>query len=81
MTFENLKISINDQQPLDEVVGELERLGYECDQFYFHISDHKEKYKFKSIACYCSGYFYYHITEIEYIFDCKLTTLAELKEM
>lgn len=26
--FRNLKIAINDQQPLDEVVRELERLGY-----------------------------------------------------
>ena len=28
--FKNMKIAINNQQPLDEVVRELERLGYEC---------------------------------------------------
>lgn len=26
--FQNMKIEINEQQPLDEVVRELERLGY-----------------------------------------------------
>lgn len=28
MQFKNMKIEINDQQPLNEVVMELERLGY-----------------------------------------------------
>lgn len=28
MTFKNMKIEINETQPLDEVVRELDRLGY-----------------------------------------------------
>ena len=28
--MENMKIEINAEQPLDEVVKELERLGYKC---------------------------------------------------
>ena len=33
MQFKNMKIEINDQQPLDEVVRELERLGYKQGWF------------------------------------------------
>lgn len=29
--FQNMKIEINEQQPLDEVVKELERLGYKIN--------------------------------------------------
>ena len=79
--FRNMKIEINEQQPLEDVVRELERLGYFCNQFYFHISDHNEKSKFKSIACYGDGYFYYHTIDVDMIYSCELTTLTQLKEM
>lgn len=65
--FRNLKIAINDQQPLDEVVRELERLGYK---------QAKEKPdNFNMIYAGSSGYYtYMNIYE-------RKTTLAELKEM
>lgn len=81
MTKRNMKIEINESQPINEVVAELGRLGYECKQFYFHIDEHKEKCKFKSVVCYCSGRFYYYVKEVDDIFGCELTTLDELKQM
>lgn len=77
----NMKIEINESQPLDEITKELERMGYINNQFYFHISDHNESGKFKSVACYEGGSFYYHTVDADLIYSCNLTTLAELKEM
>ena len=79
--FRNMKIEITEDQPLDEVVRELERLGCINNQFYFHISDHNEISNFKSIACYESGSLYYNSIDTDLIYGCNLTTLAELKEM
>lgn len=31
--FQNMKIEINEQQPLDEIINELERLDYECQSY------------------------------------------------
>ena len=42
--FKNMKIAINDQQPLDEVVRELERIGY--------MIEHKTVRVVKSICMY-----------------------------
>lgn len=65
--YKNLKIAINDQQPLDEVVGELERLGYKEAK---RKPDH-----FNMIYAGCSGYYtYIHINEV-------LTTLGDLRDM
>ena len=67
----NMKIEINKQQPLDEVVAELERLGYTKSITYQGDSDST------IIATYNGGF-------SDWLFDTfknhKLTTLAELKE-
>lgn len=72
--FKNMKIEINDQQPLDEVVRELERLKYEnhgdlngCD-FIFTTQD---------------GAFIGWTDGCEYADDFlfNIKTLTELKEM
>lgn len=65
--FSNLKIQIKDQQPLDEMVRELERLGYKQAK---EKPDH-----FNMIYAGSSGYYtYMNVYE-------RKTTLAELKEM
>ncbi len=71
--FKNLKIQINDQNPLDEVVRELEKRGYvlissDLNMEKFIITTHK-------------GY-YWIVSDIKINADFfKTTTLAELKEM
>ena len=73
--FKNMKIEINDQQPLDEVVGELERLGFEnCTtfnsknvQYLIAFEDHKT----------FTDYFFLVNVDI----DLVNTNLTELKEM
>lgn len=74
MTFNNLKIAINDQQPLDEVVEELERLGY--------------KWVRRTKSQFIGGLYIYDDGVFEeypcFSNDCSeflTTTLAELKEM
>ena len=68
--FKNLKIEINDQQPLDEVVRELERLGYikEFDTGGDNAK-HIEAYSDGVFDIYCFG-------DIGYT-----TTLTDLKNM
>lgn len=73
--FKNLKIAITPEQPLDEVVRELERLGFEdCTtfnsknvQYLIAFEDHKT----------FTDYFFLVNVDI----DLVNTTLAELKEM
>ena len=69
--FKNMKIEINEAQPLDEVVIELERLGY------------KKNCNLTSginwIVCFEGG-FYCQYGKMN-AFNKVLTTLAELKEM
>ena len=75
MKFQNLKIEINDQQPLDEVVRELEGLGFEnCTtfnsknvRFILAFEDHKTFTDYFDLDC----------SDIEVI----KTTLAELKNL
>ena len=65
--FKNMKIEINEAQPLDEVVIELERLGFKCG-----LNSENPK----SIETYSDGEF------DEYCFKQEPTTnLAELKEV
>lgn len=71
--FRNLKIAINDQQPLDEVVGELERLGYVRTQK-TPIEDRN------TVATEDDGEFYIFSNDL-LLEDFRPTTLAELKEM
>lgn len=68
--YKNLKIQINDQQPLDEVVRELGRLGYvkdttlnDCACYVYTFEDGSY---FVYMGCHNSG---------------SPTTLSELKEM
>lgn len=70
MKFKNMKIEVNEQQPLDEVVRELEGLGYKAtDSFegnysYIMAFDNGTYVAWGISPCYA-----------------KSTTLAELKEM
>lgn len=71
INFRNLKIAINDQQPLDEVVRELEWLGYGCDEGFVDGVDN-------FVHTYRNGtYDFFMSSQLCGV----LTTLAELKEM
>ena len=75
MNFKNMKIEINQEQPLDEVVRELERLGYKKDGWigYRNVS---------FITTSKLGFYTDHAISFWSVFgDSPLTTLAELKEM
>lgn len=72
MTFKNMKIEINEQQPLDEVVRELERLGY----YYNCGCDDADAKMVTANNNYMQYDMYSHVTKLEIN-----TTLAELKEM
>lgn len=65
-----MKIAITPEQPLDDVVRELERLGYVKDT------------TLNDCACYAytfdDGYYFIYMGNHD---KRKLTTLAELKEM
>ena len=65
----NLKIAITPEQPLDEVVRELERLGYK--------SNRKPRMHDRYIHTY-SGQYGGFYTQMNY---GETTTLTELKEM
>lgn len=67
--FQNMKIEINEQQPLDEVVRELERLGY------VKIFG-GDGFNCKTIESYWDGTF-----DAWTIVDDYNTTLAQLKAM
>lgn len=69
--FKNMKIEINEQQPLDAVVAELERLGYAKNSNLTH--------GITWIVCFKSG-FYSQYRKMNGFSDV-LTTLAQLKEM
>lgn len=68
MTKRNLKIAITPEQPLDEVVRELERLGFKMEMDCKKVN-HIETYFDGTYDKYCFSTI--HID----------TTLAELKEM
>lgn len=71
--LKNMKIAINDQQPLDEVVRELERLGYRQHIWEPHI-------KTEYVVGFGSGvYTNADFNPINKIYD--LTILTKLKEM
>lgn len=71
--YKNLKIAINNQQPLDEVVKELSRMGYESCL----MSWRGYGYVVTESTGSFSDYTYNH----DWMKDYQLTTLAELKEM
>ena len=74
--YKNMKIEINKEQPLDDVVKELERLGYE-NQTTSHFD----------MSWICAGYNkvdnYYSFSNRNHMPTLwgDLTTLAELKEL
>lgn len=71
MTKRNLKIAITPEQPLDEVVGELKRLGYKIDgDFVDGVDNFVHTYRDGTYDFFMSSQLW-----------GKLTTLAELKEM
>lgn len=76
--FRKLKIAINDQQPLDEVVKELERLGYKKWRWGGFID---ERFNDCSIRALDNGKFTDMKSKQVYSYGYKETTLAELKEM
>lgn len=70
-----MKIEVNEQQPLDEIVKELERLGFSSSPL-----DYKDC---TAIGVYVDYMKYdcYRSLGIDGVIGCELTTLAELKEM
>jgi hypothetical protein len=66
--FKEMKIEINEQQPLEEVVVELERLGYKKDLTHGKVW----------VLCHELGL--YSIHSHDYDFG-NLTTLTELRSM
>ena len=73
MTKRNLKITITPEQPLDEVVAELERLGAEKCGF---IKDGGFILSNGELYTWCSG------KSVDILYnDHESTTLTELKEM
>ena len=69
--MKNMKIEVNSEQPLDEIVKELERLGYEESRASKSLSS-------KFIYASDCGYFYALIMDMTF---SEPTTLSELKEM
>ena len=73
--FKNMKIAITHEQPLDEVVVELERLGFSKAMFTPNKNTKlivtNESNKLTDIGGFDQGFYT----------NKKLTTLAELKEM
>lgn len=69
--MKNMKIEINEQQPLEDVVKELERLGIKM------LFNPKIGLNFKCVSVY-GGFADFHLWKNP---NHKLTTLAELKEM
>ena len=71
--FKNMKINITNEQPLDEVVIELERLGYQ-------INGWLENRIIRSVKTNHFGLYSGDFFDVD-IIQGDLTTLAELKEM
>ena len=69
--FKNMKIAINEQQPLDDVVKELERLGYK------KYNDLMSK-KPIVVEAYVDGIYCLYSEDLHV---CKETTITELKNM
>ena len=73
--FKNMKIEINEAQPLYEVVIELERLGFERSPLF-----HKDCLSIGIYPDYMKFDCYKNL-DVDNVDGCKTTTLAELKEM
>ena len=71
--FKNMKIAITPEQPLDEVVREFERLGYQ-------INGWLENRIIRSVKTNHFGLYSGDFFDVD-IIQGDLTTLAEIKEM
>ena len=74
-SMKNMKIEVNAEQPIDEIVMELERLGF---------SNSPLDYKNCTVIGIYPDYMKYDCYKslnIDGIVGCEITTLPELKEM
>lgn len=78
MNKRNMKILITPEQPLDEVVKELERLGYKKWRWGGFIID---AFCNCSIRTFDNGGFTYMKSKQIYDYGYELTTLTELRSM
>ena len=76
--MKNMKIAVNKNQPLDEIVGELERLGYKKMRWGGFIID---AFNDCSIRVFEDGTYTDMKSKQIYDYGYEPTTLAELKEM
>ena len=74
MNFKNMKIEINEDQPLDAVVAELERLGYKRK-----IAPRKARKDIWIVAFQIGKYDVYR--NMRDFTSIETTTLSKLKEM
>lgn len=78
--FKNMKIEINSEQPLEEVVKELERLGYVKDKLYWDNLLNPN-----SCKCACDDGTLFDLPTAKstdsYLPKIENTTLAQLKQM
>lgn len=73
MQMKNMKIEINESQPLGEVVRELERLRYKPERHQINCN---------SVCTYEDGSYICYMMRCELKYqDLKTTTLAELRGM
>ena len=75
--FKNIKIEVTAEQPLDDIVGELERLGYNSNCVYFGCDS---KIKTVTTSKQTKSYEKSTVGNIG-VLPQILTTLSELKEM
>ena len=77
--YKNMKIEINSEQPLEEVVKELERLGYVKDKLYW------DNLLNPTIVCACGDTTLRDLRVAkltdDYLDEHNETTLSQLKQM
>ena len=77
--YKNMKIEINSEQPLEEVVKELERLGYVKDKLYW------DNLLNPTIVCACDDATLRDLRVAkltdDYLDEHNETTLSQLKQM
>ena len=71
--MKNMKIAVNKNQPLDEIVGELERLGYKLNGWLENRII--KSVKADNFGLYCGQFF-----DVD-IIQGDITTLAEIRSM
>ena len=75
MTYENMKIEINNRNRFEDVVFELERLGYKKIGWIGYKNTH-------FITCNTKGFFTDHVVSLISCFSSmETTTIQQLREM